>query len=85
MGTEGRCGKCGSLKIVPRAPLVDIHLRYNVERATILVGVSRKPDAVIFKHPQTAGVYARVCGDCGFAELFVDDAQSLYDAYLESL
>jgi hypothetical protein len=48
--------------------------------------VDARPDALLFKGRANAGLYARVCADCGAAELYVkrDSAERLYEAYQKS-
>ena len=84
MRPEGSCSKCGSTKVVPRARVID-RGDYNIESGNIRVGVARKPAAWILKGEEKADLYARVCGDCGFAELFVQNSQAVYAAYVASL
>jgi hypothetical protein len=76
MKSDETCGHCGSSKIIPRARVVDSrdgHLR---------VTVARDPEAVFFKGEEKIHTYARVCGECGFVELFARDPYALYEAYL---
>jgi hypothetical protein len=40
--------------------------------------------ALVFKEQERADIYARVCGECGYA-VFVEDAGSIYQTYVESL
>jgi hypothetical protein len=48
--------------------------------------VDARPDALFFKGQANAGLYARVCADCGVAELYVkrESAERLYEAYQKS-
>ena len=78
------CSKCGSTKIVPRAPVFD-RGDYSTEVGNVRLGVARRPQALLFKGQERADIYARLCGDCGHTELFVEDAASIYQAYVESL
>ena len=81
MTDEHRCSKCGSEKIVPRARVLDRD--HGAVGGNVRVGVARRPHK-LFTLQKKADVYARVCGECGFAELFVDDAATIYDAYLQA-
>ena len=76
------CPKCGSTKIVPRARVID-RAYMGADYGNVQVGAARRPHNV-FTLQEKADVYARVCGECGFTELFVTDAASIYAAYLES-
>ena len=80
--TERTCSKCGSSKVVPRARVID-RAHYGADSGNIQVGAARRPRK-LFKLQEKVDVYARVCGECGFTELFVEDPSSIYAAYLES-
>ena len=82
MTNELRCSKCGSTKMVPRARVLD-RSDHGVVGGNVRVGVERRPHK-LFTRQKKADVYARVCGECGFTELFVDDPVTIYDAYLQS-
>ena len=82
MASELRCSKCGSTKVVPRARVAD-RGDYGVDSGNVRVGVARRPHK-FFSLQKKVDVYARVCGECGFAELYVDDPATIYDAYLQS-
>lgn len=78
------CAKCGSDRIVPNARVRDRgHLNSDAGNLTLIV--YEKPDALLFKGAHQGELAARVCGDCGFTELFVEDAPELYDVYRQSL
>ena len=83
MDTGMTCSKCGSSKVVPRARVID-RGDHSTDVGNVRLGVDRKPQALVFKGQERADIYARVCGECGFAELFVEDAGSIYQAYVES-
>jgi hypothetical protein len=83
MDTNLTCAKCGSAKVVPRARVID-RGDYSADIGNVQVGVSRKPFALIFKGHEKIDMFARVCGECGFTELFVDEPEAIYDAYAES-
>ena len=82
MVTDLPCAKCGSTRIVPRARVID-RGHFNAEQGNVRVSAARRPYK-LFKLQEKADVYARVCGACGFTELFVDDPASIYTAYVES-
>jgi hypothetical protein len=46
------------------------------------VAVARDPDAIFFTGEERIDTHARVCGECGFVELFAKDPRALYEAYL---
>ena len=81
MATDLSCPKCGSTKIVPRARVID---RGHAGRdyGNVQVGAARRPDN-FFTMLEKVDVYARVCGECGFTELFVADPAAIYEAYVQ--
>ena len=81
--TDLKCGKCGSAQVVPRARVID-RGDYSADSGNIGVAVARRPHALIFKNSELADVYARVCGACGFVELFIDEPAEIYAAHEES-
>jgi predicted nucleic-acid-binding Zn-ribbon protein len=65
------CAKCGSSEILPDVPIVS-----NVDNfsAVPVSGLAyRKPDARVFRGPVPHRLLARVCGACGFTELYIED------------
>lgn len=82
-GTELKCAKCGSTKVVPRARVID-RGDGSMDIGNVRLGVARKPEAWLFKGEEREDVYARLCGACGFAELYVEDPDLVYQAYLDS-
>lgn len=75
------CARCGADTLIPDARLVD--RGDDNARETLLAGVMRHPDAYISKGEELAPVHARVCGTCGFVELYVAAPAALWQAYLE--
>ena len=73
------CMKCGSDKIIPQVEIID-RGDYSAE-GNLTVAINEKPDAFVFKQRIRSGVSAKVCGNCGFIELYADDPESLYSAY----
>jgi hypothetical protein len=47
------------------------------------VKVFEHPEALVFKGAHAADLRSRVCGECGYVELYVENPQELYSAYLE--
>jgi len=76
-----QCAKCGSREIVPRALVLDQGSNSDMKLKT---AVETKPSALIFRRPVMSSLFARICGECGFVELFVDDPRAIYDAYLKA-
>ncbi|QDT72237.1 hypothetical protein [Lacipirellula limnantheis] len=73
------CSKCGSAKIVPDA------CTYENKGGRLSACVSSNPRAFIFKGFRSGYLKAWICSDCGYAELYVDNAMQLYEAYAASL
>ena len=74
------CSKCGSSKIVP-----DAHTYETAGGGTLAACVYSNPEAMLFKGSHTGYLKAKICGDCGHTELYVDNAHELYQAYAKSL
>jgi predicted acyl esterase len=81
--------KLHTVILVPRgakgAPVLLTRTPYNANALTSHAESSpviyEKPDALIFKGMHEGALYARVCGECGYAELFLDNPQYLYAVY----
>ena len=78
-----KCARCDSTQVIPSARVIDRD--YDGTTVSLLIGVARKPDALLFKGEELAEVRARVCADCGHVELFTRGGRSLYRAYLASI
>ncbi len=78
-----RCAKCGSTAIVPRARVVD-RGDYGADSGNVRLAVARRPHALVFKNSELADVVARVCGVCGFVELYCEEAKAVFAAYEQS-
>ena len=81
MRTDLSCVKCGSAKMIPRARVTELTGEY---RGEISMGVTERPEALVSKGNKHVNVHARVCGECGYSELYVDDPGDLYESYLKS-
>lgn len=77
-----RCPSCGSDAIIPDAFLT---VKDMVSAAKLLVGVYRKPDALMMKAPERVDADLRVCGDCGHVSLVASDPRRLWEAHVERL
>lgn len=77
---ETSCSKCGSTKVIPDARTYE-----TAGGGVLATCVSANPNAMIFKETKSGYLKARICGDCGYAELYVDNASELYAAYEKSL
>ncbi len=72
------CPRCGSPRIVRNAHLLDrAHLPSLQDLG---VAVHREPGAVFFKDAVSTPLRARVCGACGYTELYAEDPGALLAA-----
>jgi hypothetical protein len=78
---ELTCAKCGSARVVPEAATW-----VPAEGGGVLQAyVHSKPHARLFKGTTYSTLYARVCAECGYAELYAKRADHLYAAYRKGL
>jgi len=70
-----KCGHCGSDKIISNAFV----------GGEFCVGVMTEPQAYIFKGHESQDATARVCGNCGYIQLFAKNPGALYSAYQQGL
>ena len=82
MEKQTTCSKCGSEKLMSGMDVKS----YGDHSAQVgvFVTVDENPDAMFFKGQHQGSIRATVCGACGYAELYVDNARSLYSIYTES-
>ena len=80
--TGSNCAKCNSGKIIPAVRIVD--LGEGMNKRDLTVEVYENPGALFMKGTHRGSLSARICGDCGYAELYVDNPDELYTAYLGS-
>src|SRR5262245_55107086 len=76
------CPKCGSDDMIPNVRIVDqsVHSRGDLE-----VEVYENPDALLFKWAHRGTLTASICGRCGYAEMYVSNAQELLATYRQGL
>ena len=72
------CAKCGSGKVVPLARMAD---QGQYSDGKLKAVVYTNPEAWIFKGAVSAVLRARICGDCGFTELYAEKPQALFKAW----
>jgi hypothetical protein len=77
------CIKCGSKKIVPEATVTGSSGEYSGDKLT--VEVVNNPEAAFFRGIEYFVTKARLCGDCGYIELFASNPDEIYAQYLSSL
>ena len=76
-----RCLKCGSDGMIPDVRVID--RGESNGRQPVDLGLATKPDAVLFKGEVRVETVARVCGDCGFVEVYATDPAALWDAHVD--
>jgi hypothetical protein len=77
-----RCRACGSTKIIPHVHIAD---QGQYSGGSLSVTICGDPDAVFFKDRMWSKLTAHICGDCGHAELTVENPAKLYEHYRRSL
>ena len=50
----------------------------NIGVGDLGVLVYEDPNALVFKGAQKGTLYAQICGECGFAEFYLENPQELY-------
>lgn len=80
MANRTNCSKCQSTKMIPNVHIRDYgdHMSNN----QLSVEIYEDPEAMIFKGTHEGALHARICGDCGYTELYVENPQELYLVYL---
>ncbi len=79
--TQLKCAKCGSSKIIPQAEIEILNKLYSSGEITVYT--AKRPDAAVFQQREHSGLAARVCGECGYTELYTFRFTELYNTYLE--
>ena len=73
------CLKCNADAQVEEVRLLDRAYPYGMPME-FTAEVAREPGALLFRGAVTRTVTARVCGACGFLELYVDKPETLAKA-----
>jgi hypothetical protein len=73
---KGNCPKCNSLKIVRNARVIDRNGDYPDKCQS--VRIERNPKALMFKGAEDFDLFACICGDCGYTELYVKNPEELW-------
>ena len=76
-----QCPKCQSTDVIEDVRVVDYGDHHAVR--DLRVTVFRKPAALVFKGTVYSDVKARVCGSCGYLELFAVDPAALLEGARE--
>ena len=79
-----KCTRCGSTKIIPEVPVMDHIGDFGVRARQAAVNVAGKPSALVFTDSASGELFLDICGACGHADLFVSDAETLWEKYEKS-
>ena len=77
MPTHNECPKCGSSNIVPKQKIVSAESSVD---SRVIVRLREKTGTWRIKHHDHP-IVARICGDCGYTELYTAKAKELSDTY----
>ncbi len=76
MQCADKCPRCESQRLIKN---VRIYSRGpDSSKSDLHVEVYGNPDALVFKKAHQETLLARICGDCGFTELYVSNARELW-------
>ena len=81
--SDNRCAKCGSDHIIPAARLVD-RGHASADAGDLRVRVDATPSAWVRKGKVEIDLSARICGACGFTEMYAADPEALWAAFAAS-
>jgi predicted nucleic-acid-binding Zn-ribbon protein len=73
------CPKCGSSTSIDGASIT-VPGRGDVRERGLTATVYKKPTALVFRGAVTRTLTARICGQCGYVEFFVEDPSGLMAA-----
>ena len=79
MNEKTTCLKCGSDQMIDGAYVAD-----TLEEG-VTARVARKPEAKLFKGVVGVAVESKICGRCGYIEMYAEDPAKLWEAYQEAL
>jgi predicted nucleic-acid-binding Zn-ribbon protein len=74
------CPKCSSSEIIPGVEVRDYDAG-SYRELTIHVRLPRPAGALIHKGSETSNLRARVCGQCGYTELYAPNFAALLNAH----
>ncbi|HYG62330.1 MAG TPA: hypothetical protein VEL74_07100 [Thermoanaerobaculia bacterium] len=81
--TEAACAKCRSTKVLPKVRVMD-RGDYSLDAGELALIVYEKPEAMIFKGPHEGSLFARVCGECGYTEMYLENPGEFYRLFTET-
>lgn len=78
MSSYHHCSKCASDQMMDGAFFAD------PSGQRVVVGIDRHPRFGRLARSASTQVHARLCGSCGFVELYANQPAELYEAYCEA-
>jgi predicted nucleic-acid-binding Zn-ribbon protein len=81
MNQVASCAKCSSPNVIPKVRVID-HWGWNLTK-DLTIELYDNPQALVHKGALTMSLYAWVCGECGYTELYVDDPKELFFKYTD--
>jgi predicted nucleic-acid-binding Zn-ribbon protein len=85
--SDSQCAKCGSTRVIPRVFIVDESPATSdglPQDNPLRVRVEGNPSAWIRKDRLYGELTARICGECGYTELYVQNPSELYEKHIKS-
>ena len=76
---SGPCAKCGSKDVADGIRLMD-RGHGSADAGDLAARAQAHPRAWLFKGSVRSPLVARVCGACGFVELYVEDPRAIVEA-----
>jgi predicted nucleic-acid-binding Zn-ribbon protein len=80
MPDNHRCPKCGSEDMIPQVRIVGF-AHGDFDKPSLKAEIVENPEAWVFKGIHQGVLTATICGQCGFAELYVKNPQELLEVY----
>ena len=71
------CVKCGSEASIDGVRILDRYGAAGQLKDDLSAAAYRDPDAVLFKGEVATSIVGRVCGDCGYVELYAANPGAL--------
>lgn len=75
------CFKCGSNRVVPAVRILDANGEFGT--ADLKAKLDRHPTAWIFKDAEVSVLQARICGECGYTEIYATHPEAIWSAFTE--
>jgi predicted nucleic-acid-binding Zn-ribbon protein len=77
MKKDQKCPSCGCSDVLMNVKIVD--RGHNDLHRELCVVVEANPEAFIFKERYYGVMRACICADCGFTEIYTENARELYE------